>query len=129
MKLFGRERSGPGRVSVQEAAARAGHARLDGSGATAVLLDVRASSEWQTGHAPHAVHLPLTAPAAGVRLPTGAQARPVVVICRSGHRSRRAAELLHAQAIEVVDVAGGMQDWAAAGLPVVDSLGGDGTMA
>ncbi|KOV53588.1 sulfurtransferase [Streptomyces sp. AS58] len=129
MQLFGRNRSGPGRVTVQEAAARTGHTQSAESGAPAVLLDVRESSEWRAGHAPRAVHLPLTALATGAELPAGTQERPVVVICRSGHRSLRAAELLHAQGVEAVDVVGGMQNWAAAGLPVVDSLGGDGTIA
>ncbi|SEE71144.1 Rhodanese-related sulfurtransferase [Streptomyces sp. KS_5] len=86
MSIFRRSRNGPGRVSVQEAAARSGH---EGD---ATLLDVRAAYEWQTGHAPRAVHLPLSALAAGAGLPAHAQARPLVVICRSGNRSRQAAE-------------------------------------
>ena len=129
MSLFGRGRGGPGRVTVQEAAARTGHAQAAEDTGTAVLLDVRDRHEWQAGHAPGAVHLSLAALADGARLPVAAQARPVVVICRSGHRSRRAAELLQAQGVEAVDVIGGMQDWAGAGLPVVDSRGGNGIVA
>jgi rhodanese-related sulfurtransferase len=116
-------------VTVQEAAARTGHAQVgDGSGA-AVLLDVREPHEWQAGHAPGAVHLPLAALAAGAALPASAQGRPVVVICRSGNRSRQAAELLQARRVEAVDVIGGLRGWAGAGLPVVDSRGGDGIVA
>ncbi|MEV5874338.1 rhodanese-like domain-containing protein [Streptomyces sp. NPDC052101] len=117
----------PGRVTVQEAAVRTGHAATGGG--DALLLDIREPYEWQAGHAPGAVHLPLTALAAGAGLPAGAQARPVVVICRSGNRSQQAAELLHARGAEAVDVIGGMRDWAAAGLPVVDAHGRDGTVA
>lgn len=51
------------------------------------------------------------------------------MICRSGNRSRQAAELLAARGAEAVDVLGGMRDWAGAGLPVVDLHGGDGTVA
>jgi rhodanese-related sulfurtransferase len=136
-------------VTVQEAAALTGHARPDagsadvGSGDTtsgdtagkdrssrdAVLLDVREPHEWQAGHAPGAVHLSLAALAAGAGLPAEAQARPVVVICRSGNRSRQAAELLRARAVEAVDVIGGMRDWASAGLPVTDAHGGNGIVA
>lgn len=126
MSIFRRDRGGPGRVGVQVAAERTGHG--DG-GADAVLLDVREPYEWQAGHAPRAVHLSLSALAAGAGLPSRAQARPLIVICRSGNRSRQAAELLVARGSEAVDVIGGMRDWAAAGLPVVDARGGDGTIA
>ncbi|MGW3139285.1 rhodanese-like domain-containing protein [Streptomyces sp. NPDC001139] len=130
MSIFRRDRSGPGRVSVQVAAERTGHGDSDGDGgADAVLLDVREPYEWQAGHAPRAVHLSLSALAAGAGLPSRAQARPLIVICRSGNRSRQAAELLVARGSEAVDVIGGMRDWAAAGLPVVDARGGDGTIA
>ncbi|MER8007865.1 rhodanese-like domain-containing protein [Streptomyces sp. NPDC094149] len=126
MSIFRRERGAPGRVSVRVAAERTGHG---GGGADAVLLDVREPYEWQAGHAPRAVHLSLSALAAGAGLPTGAQARPLIVICRSGNRSRQAAELLVARGSQAVDVIGGMRDWAAAGLPVVDARGGNGTIA
>ncbi|MFD8388700.1 rhodanese-like domain-containing protein [Streptomyces sp. NPDC059680] len=129
MSLFQRGRGGPARVTVREAAVRTVHAWAAGNSATSVLLDIREADEWQTGHAPGAVHLPLTALAAGAGLPGEAQARPVVVICRSGRRSQRAAELLRARGVEAVDVMGGMQEWARAALPVVDTQGGNGTVA
>lgn len=128
MSIFRRDRRGPGRVSVQEAAARTGHGAA-GDGDDAVLLDVREPHEWQAGHAPQAVHLPLSALVAGAGLPAHAQARPLVVICRSGNRSRQAAELLVARGSQAVDVIGGMRDWAGAGLPVVDERGRNGTVA
>lgn len=103
-----------GRITVQEAAERTG------SGGPALLVDVREVDEWQAGHAPWAVHLPLSAPA---ELPPEAQGRPLVVVCRSGNRSRQAAELLVAHGVEAVDVIGGMVEWARAGLPVVDEGG------
>ncbi|MFF4569498.1 rhodanese-like domain-containing protein [Streptomyces sp. NPDC001410] len=129
MSIFRRDRRDPGRVTVQEAAARTGHGSAAEGGADAVLLDVREPDEWQAGHAPRAVHLPLSALAAGAGLPTGAQAGPFVVICRSGNRSQQAAVLLAARGAEAVDVIGGMRDWEAAGLPMVDSRGGNGTVA
>ncbi|WP_020133877.1 rhodanese-like domain-containing protein [Streptomyces sp. 351MFTsu5.1] len=126
MSIFRRAGGGPGRVSVQQAAVRTGHA---GSGGDAVLLDVREPYEWQAGHAPRAVHLSLSALSAGAGLPSEAQARPLIVICRSGNRSRQAAELLVARGAQAVDVIGGMRDWVGAGLPVVDARGGNGTTA
>ncbi|MFB7915630.1 rhodanese-like domain-containing protein [Streptomyces sp. NPDC056061] len=115
-------RRGPGRVGPAEAA------RLTADG-TAVLLDVREASEWHAGHAPGAVHLPLSRLADGASLPGGAGDRsPVVVICRSGNRSRRAARILVEQGVRAVDVVGGMTAWAAEGLPVHDRRGAAGTV-
>ncbi|WP_393063244.1 rhodanese-like domain-containing protein [Streptomyces sp. LN549] len=114
-------RRGPGRVSAAEARRRT----ADGA---AVLLDVRDPSEWQAGHAPGAVHLPLSALVDGAPLPAPAD-RPVVVICRSGNRSRRAARLLADRRVPVVDVIGGITAWAAAGFPVRDRRGNAGTIA
>ncbi|WTN46263.1 rhodanese-like domain-containing protein [Streptomyces sp. NBC_00631] len=86
--------------------------------AGAVLLDVREAGEWSAGHAPRALHAPLSALAAGAPLPSAAQDRPIVVICRSGKRSREAAALLTARGLDAVDVVGGMGAWSAAGLAV-----------
>ncbi|WP_369387469.1 rhodanese-like domain-containing protein [Streptomyces sp. CG1] len=130
MSLFRRGRGGPARVSALEAAAGTGHGQSAATpSGTSVLLDVREADEWHAGHAPGAVHQPLADLASGAALAHAAQARPVVVICRSGNRSRQAAELLSARGVEAVDVVGGMRAWAEAGLPVVDARGGNGTVA
>nr|WP_247196432.1 rhodanese-like domain-containing protein [Streptomyces sp. GESEQ-35] len=100
--------------------------RRTGAESGAVLLDVRERDEWDAGHAPGAVHAPLSALVAGGRLPEAAQDRPLVAICRSGTRSREAAALLTARGADVVDVLGGMRSWVAAGLPVVEPLSATG---
>lgn len=117
-------RSGGDRVTVDEA-----RRRTQGTDAPAVLLDVREQGEWDAGHAPGALLAPLSRLSAGGALPVGAQGRPLVVICRSGNRSQRAAKLLAARGAEAVDVKGGMQAWAAAGHPVVDRRGSEGSIA
>lgn len=114
----------PRRLSVQEARARTG-----GHPAQAVLLDVREAAEWAAGHAPGAVHAPLSGLAAGGMLPAAVQGRPLVVICRSGQRSQQAAALLAQRGAETVDVEGGLRAWAAAGYAVVDERGNHGTTA
>lgn len=88
------------------------------TGAGAVLLDVREREEWEAGHAPGAVHAPLSELRSGGRLPRAVENRPVIAICRSGKRSRAAAELLTARGADAVDVLGGMEAWTRAGLPV-----------
>ncbi|MFI6697903.1 rhodanese-like domain-containing protein [Streptomyces sp. NPDC050509] len=95
----------------------------------AVLLDVRETAEWKSGHAPGALHLPLSRLIAGAALPASAQGKPVVTICRSGHRSQQAAELLAGRGVEATDVTGGMTAWARQGLPVTGEGGGSGVIA
>lgn len=85
-----------------------------------LLLDVREDDEWQAGHADRAVHTPLGQVDAAL-VPRD---RPIVVVCRSGHRSGLATGLLRAAGHDVRNLAGGMNAWAQAGLPV---LRADGT--
>ena len=91
--------------------------------ADAVLLDVREPDEWAAGHAEGAVHVPLAdVPARLGDLPP---ATPLYVICRSGARSGRAVQWLSQQGVDVVNVSGGMQAWAASGRPMVSERGTD----
>jgi len=81
------------------------------------VLDVREQHEWDGGHVPGAVHLPLGELVARVaELPTGGR---LLVVCHSGGRSARATEWLNQAGYDAVNLAGGMVDWARAGLPVV----------
>jgi len=85
------------------------------------LLDVRENEEWAAGYAPGARHIPLGE--LGSRTGEIPQDQPVYVICRSGGRSARAAQALAAAGWETINVAGGMQDWAAAGRPMATDSG------
>lgn len=92
----------------------------------AVVLDVREQDEWDAGHAPNAVHVPLGT--VGERLADVPQGAPLAVICRGGVRSLKAGEVLAAAGRSVVSVAGGMNAWAKAGKPVVTDAGNAGTI-
>ena len=82
-----------------------------------LLVDVREDDEWAAGHAPEAVHLPLSALVARVdELPAD---RPLAVVCRVGSRSAQAAGWLLAQGRPARNVDGGMLRWQALGLPLV----------
>jgi hydroxyacylglutathione hydrolase len=85
--------------------------------AGATLLDVRGRSEWEAGHVPGAVHIPLGYLAERVgELPAGA---PVVVHCQGGTRSGIAASVLQRAGLtEVYDLTDGFAGWRKAGLPV-----------
>lgn len=89
----------------------------------AYLLDVRENDEWDAGHAPGAVHIPLGT--LGDRAAEVPQDQKVYVVCRSGGRSAQAAMALNQAGWDAVNVAGGMQDWAASQRPMESGGGGD----
>jgi rhodanese-related sulfurtransferase len=121
--MFPLLRRGPNRRLTPQRA----HQRI--SDGTAALLDVRETPEWNAGHAPGALHLPLPRLMAGAPLPAAAEGRPVVAICRSGRRCRQAATFLAEQGVQATDVTGGMAAWAREGLPVTGPGGSDGVIA
>jgi len=99
-------------------------AAQDKLNAGALLLDVREPHEWAAGHPPQAQHLPLgRLPANLDRLPHD---REIVVICRSGNRSRHAAGALARSGRRAYNLDGGIRAWAAAGLPIVGPGGRPG---
>ncbi|GAA1780945.1 MULTISPECIES: rhodanese-like domain-containing protein [Streptomonospora] len=85
------------------------------------LLDVREDDEWAAGHAPDAVHVPLSrlAELAG-EVP---QDRQVYVVCRVGGRSAQAVQALNQAGWQAANVAGGMQAWALSGRAMVSETG------
>ncbi len=86
--------------------------------AGAILLDVREQDEWDDGHAPQARHLAMSELNARVgELPRDVQ---LVCVCAVGARSGMVADALNQAGWQAVNLAGGMQAWQAAGLPVVD---------
>jgi rhodanese-related sulfurtransferase len=87
------------------------------------LLDVREPDEWAAGHVPQATHIPLGQ--LGARTAELPQDREIYVICRSGARSARAAQALNSAGWQAVNVAGGMQEWAAAGRPMTADSGAE----
>ncbi|MEU9719527.1 rhodanese-like domain-containing protein [Streptomyces sp. NPDC047976] len=113
--------SGPGRITP----AQAHRAVEDGS---ARLADVREEDEFRAGHAPGAMFWPLSRLVEDAGLPGRENGRALVLICRSGNRSRQAARLLAERGVATVDVTGGMCAWADQGLPVQDVYGAAGTV-
>ena len=85
------------------------------------LLDVREHDEWVAGHAPDARHIPLGE--LGGRTAEIPADFTVYVICRSGHRSGLATEALNGAGWQAINVAGGMQAWAAAGRAMISESG------
>ncbi|HEY1323648.1 MAG TPA: rhodanese-like domain-containing protein [Streptosporangiaceae bacterium] len=87
----------------------------------AFLLDVREHDEWEAGHVPGAVHIPLGE--LGARYTELGQDRPLYVICRSGVRSARAAAALAGAGWQTLNVSDGMIGWNAAERPMTSDSG------
>ena len=84
------------------------------------VLDVREDVEWRHGHIDGAVHIPLSQlPARLADLPPG----QTLIVCKIGGRSAQATMYLAAQGYEVVNLAGGMIDWAGSGRGMVSETG------
>jgi len=83
-----------------------------------VLIDVRSEREYAQVRVPGAVHIPLHE--VGGRLGELRTDHPLAFVCRSGHRSAVAARRAARHRPDVLNVAGGMNAWLAADLPVSD---------
>jgi rhodanese-related sulfurtransferase len=100
----------PSEVSVKEAQTMVANG--------AFLLDVREQSEWVAGHVQGATLIPLgDLPNRLSELPKDT---PIVVMCRTGHRSAQGRDiLLQAGFTQVTSMSGGINEWIAEGNPVV----------
>jgi rhodanese-related sulfurtransferase len=85
-------------------------------GEGAVALDVRELDEWEVGHIPGALHIPLGELAA--RQSEIPAAVPLIAVCRSGNRSAHVTEALARAGYDVENLAGGMKAWKTEGLPL-----------
>jgi rhodanese-related sulfurtransferase len=85
----------------------------------ALLLDVRETAEYDGGHLPNAMHIPLSQLAARAADLAKYTSRPVIAYCERGNRSRMAGgALAKAGFADVCSLAGGYRAWKEAGLPV-----------
>lgn len=100
----------PPEISVQEAVAK--------QEAGAFILDVREPSEWNEAHIAGATLIPLGE--LGSRVNELPKDKEIVVVCRSGNRSAQARDLLVNEGFtQVTSMAGGLNQWKAAGYPTL----------
>ena len=89
------------------------------NGSNAVLLDVREPAEFGGGHLPKAINVPVGQIASRGPELNKLAARPVIVYCERGGRSRRAIGALTKLGFkDVYNLSGGYLAWKDAGLPV-----------
>jgi rhodanese-related sulfurtransferase len=82
----------------------------------ATVVDVRTTSERAAGHIEGTLHIELDRLSAEAG--TISKDKPVVFQCRVGGRSLMAAKALRAAGYDAWSMAGGLERWAAEGLPV-----------
>jgi rhodanese-related sulfurtransferase len=85
----------------------------------ALVIDVRESNEWATGHIPNSRHIALGQLEKQIHEIEKFKARPLIVNCQTGNRSSSACGTLKKHGFEkVYNLAGGIGAWREAGLPV-----------
>lgn len=75
------------------------------------LVDVRTAEEFAEGHIPGAVNMDVTAEGFSEQIKGLDKQRPVALYCRSGRRSKRAAEQVAKAGFQVVELNGGILSW------------------
>lgn len=104
--------SKPGVSEITPAEARPGV-----EAAYAQFIDVRTPEEYAAGHAARTRNIPLDDLAAN--LDKLERNEPVYLICHSGNRSKKAAEILVDHGFrQAISIAGGTEAWQAQGLPM-----------
>ena len=85
--------------------------RIMDSGEECVILDVRSFEEYETGHIPGAVNFPLDDIESKAKVFIPEQDTLYLVYCRSGRRSKQAAEILVELGYTSILEFGGIIDW------------------
>ncbi len=81
------------------------------------FIDVRTLEEYASGHAYRTRNIPIDTLTAN--LDTLKKNEPVYLICRSGNRSKKAAQILVDNGFsKAITITGGTEAWQAAGLPM-----------
>ncbi len=85
----------------------------------AIVVDIRETSDWDTGHIAGAKHIALAQFDKRLSEIEKYKSRPVIVCCASGNRSTGAcAQLKKAGFEKPMNLTGGLGAWSSAGLPL-----------
>jgi rhodanese-related sulfurtransferase len=99
-------------VSIEQAVALYNHEQ-------ALLLDVRSEADFAAGHLVGATHLAADQIDQKIKKLNKYMQKPIVVVCATGKISAAAAKRLRAAGFtQAVTLAGGINAWQAAGLPL-----------
>jgi phage shock protein E len=83
------------------------------------IIDVRTHEEFQQGHVPNAINVPLSKIIGDPTVLTFSKEKIIVLYCRSGYRAGKAAEALEEDGYQNLrHLEGDMQGWLKAGLSI-----------
>jgi len=86
---------------------------------SAVVVDVGDSGEFEAGHISGAINVPLKTLGDSLKKLEKHREKPLVLVCRSGNRSMRAATILHKQGFaKLYNLDGGLIAWQRENLPL-----------
>ena len=86
----------------------------------AIVVDVREKKEFESGHIVDSINIPMTKLKQRITEVWKYKDKPVVVVCKLGQHSGQAAKILQeAGHADVVRLAGGLTEWKAQSLPLV----------
>lgn len=112
---FKQETGGSGKVSPDEAIGLMNHEH-------AVILDIRSKEEFSTGHLLGAQHVAADESDAKLKRFQKYSQKPVIVVCAQGKSSVKFVKRLEEQGLtKVSSLAGGVNAWRDAGLPLTTS--------
>jgi molybdopterin/thiamine biosynthesis adenylyltransferase/rhodanese-related sulfurtransferase len=108
---------------IEEVDPASAQREVDADGA--LLVDVREPHEWDEAHVAGARLVPLATVAERIEELAPDRSQRVLLFCRVGNRSARAADSLRSELgyENVASVAGGIEAWRTAGLPVIEAEG------
>ncbi len=85
----------------------------------AIILDVRDSGEYKSGHVPDARHIPFNDLKGRLKELVKLKDKPIVIYCNSGGRATAAGAVLKKDGFETVHtLGGGLSAWQNANLPI-----------
>lgn len=86
----------------------------------AVVVDIREKKEFEAGHIVDSIHIPLTKLNKSFNQLNKHKEKPIVLVCKMGQHSSDAAKTLQEAGFnEVYKLAGGVAEWKAQSLPLV----------
>ena len=86
----------------------------------AIVVDVREKKEFESGHIVDSINIPMSKLKQRITEVWKYKDKPVVVVCKLGQHSGQAAKILQeAGHADVVRLAGGLTEWKAQSLPLV----------
>jgi rhodanese-related sulfurtransferase len=104
-------------ISPQEAFALIGQA---GSAPDIVILDVRTTAEFASGHLENAINIDFYSSTFTVELERLDRNKTYLIYCRLGNRGGKTLDIMAGLGFpRVYNISGGIDAWQAAGLPVV----------